>query len=204
VDGIRTVLIHEAELSDYRVIQITSAVSGEAKTTFAIQLARSLSRAHRRTVLVDLDLRRPSVHEVFGRELSAGVCEVLRGEANVDDVLLTSDQDRLALLLAGQCDAAALTALANDVINDMLSRLREQFEFVIIDSSPVLPVVDGLLVAQRADAVILMAMRDVSRAPRLREASERLWQVGGNVIGTVVTTKENRSYYDTIDRYVGA
>jgi capsular exopolysaccharide synthesis family protein len=201
IDRIRTVLIREAELSDYRVIVITSAVGGEAKTTFAAQLARSLARAHRRTVLVDFDLRSPSVHEVFGMPLESGTSELLRGELQADEVLRPTDQDNLWLVLGGQCDKMALAGLTNNCLAGTIGRLREAFEFVVIDTSPVLPVVDALLVAQQADAIILTALRDVSRAPQLAEARERLRQVGANVVGSVITTKGQHSYYETSDRY---
>jgi capsular exopolysaccharide synthesis family protein len=201
VDCIRTVLIREAELSDYRIIQITSAIGGEAKTTFASQLARSLARANRRTVLVDFDVRSPSVHDAVGTRLEAGTCELLRGERTIEDVLRPTEQEDLWLVFAGRCDRLALTALTNCAVDNLLTRLRERFEFVIVDSSPVLPVVDALLVAQRSDATILTALRDVSLAPQMEEARDRLRQVGANVIGSVVTTAGVRSYYETQDRY---
>jgi capsular exopolysaccharide synthesis family protein len=176
-------------------------VAGEAKTTFACQLANSLARAHRRTVIVDLDLRCPSVHEAFHEPLEAGVCELLRGEESLENVLRETDQVGLWRILAGRCNREALSALSKNGAEAMLSELREEFDFVIVDSSPVLAVVDSLLVAQWVDGVILKALRDVSRTPQLYEAEERLRQVGANVVGSVVTTGGLRWYYHAIDRY---
>jgi capsular exopolysaccharide synthesis family protein len=201
VDRIRTVLLREADLADFRVIQITSSIAGEAKTTVACQLAKSMARAHRKTVLVDFDLRRPSVHETFGVPLEKGVCELLRGEFSVDDVIRPTDQDNLSLVTAGRCDHFALEGLTKKLVDEVILSLRDRFEFVIIDSSPVLPVVDALLIAQRADATILTALRDVSRAPQLQEAEERLRQVGVNIAGTIVTTKGDSWYGQRVDHY---
>jgi capsular exopolysaccharide synthesis family protein len=201
VDRIRTVLIREAERSDYRIIQVTSAVAGEGKTTFACQLASSLARAHRRTVLVDLDLRRPSVHESFDALLEVGICDLLRGEQSVQGILRETDQAGLWRISAGRCDGPALDALTKDSTEAMLAELRNQFEFVIVDSSPVLAVVDSLLIAQWVDAVILTALRDVSRAPLLQEAEDRLRQIGANVVGSVITTAGSHWYYQNLYRY---
>jgi Mrp family chromosome partitioning ATPase len=126
---------------------------------------------------------------------------LLRGERTIEDVLRPTEQEDLWLVFAGRCDRLALTALTNCAVDNLLTRLRERFEFVIVDSSPVLPVVDALLVAQRSDATILTALRDVSLAPQMEEARDRLRQVGANVIGSVVTTAGVRSYYETQDRY---
>jgi capsular exopolysaccharide synthesis family protein len=194
--------MREAELSDFRVIQITSSIAGEAKTTVACQLAKSIARAHRNTVLVDFDLRRPSVHESFAMPLDKGVCELLRGENTVDEVLRPTEQDSLSIVTAGRCDRFALEGLTKRLVDEVISSLRDQFEFVIIDSSPVLPVVDALLIAQRSDATILTALRDVSRGPQLQEAEERLRQVGVNIAGTIVTTKADSWYGPAVDRYV--
>ncbi len=196
VDCIRTVLLREAELSDCRILQITSAMAGEAKTTFATQLAKSLARAHRHTALVDFDLRFPALHAVFDMPPGSGTCELLRGELKVDDVLRSTELDHLQLILAGHCDRAALEALTERSMDALVGRLRDSFEFVIIDSSPVLPVVDALLVAQRADATIVTALRDVTRTPYLEEATTRLRQVGATIMGAVITTNEHHSYYD--------
>jgi polysaccharide biosynthesis transport protein len=204
VDRIRTVLLREADVSDYRVVQITSSIAGEGKTTFACQLARSLARAHRATVLVDFDLRRPAVHEVFGISLDKGLCDLLRSTATVDQVLRSIDHETLSVITAGRCDSDALEGLTKNVVDEIVSGLRERFEFVVVDSSPVLPVVDALLVAQQCDATILTALRDKSRVPQLLEAEGRLHQIGVNVLGSVVTTKSNSSYGQHLDRYASA
>jgi Mrp family chromosome partitioning ATPase len=150
---------------------------------------------------VDFDLRRPSIHETFGIALDSGVCELLRGEFTVDEVLRPTEQKSLWLITAGRCDRFALEGLTKDLVDEVITNLRKQFEFVVIDSSPILPVVDALLIAQRADATILTALRDVSCAPQLQEAEERLRQVGANVVGSVVTTKADNWYGPSLDRY---
>jgi capsular exopolysaccharide synthesis family protein len=202
VDRIRTVLLRESERSDYRVVQITSAIAGEGKTTFACQLATSLARAHRRTVIADFDLRRPSVHDVFGANNGPGICEVLRGEATLESVQQPTEQKDLWYIPAGKCDREALEALTRKTADEVIARLREQFELVVVDSSPVLPVVDALLVAQRCDATIITALRDITRAPQLLEAEDRLRQIGGNVVGSVVTTKGDEWYGDYRNHYI--
>ncbi|HEX6963817.1 MAG TPA: AAA family ATPase [Lacipirellula sp.] len=201
IDRIRTLLIRQSEMANYRVIQVTSAIAGEGKTTFARQLAKSLARAHRRTVLLDFDLRCPAVHAAFGISLEPGVCDMLTGHRTMEDVLVYENGPFLAVAAAGRRNSESLASLTSEALERLLLQAREQFEFVIIDSSPALPVVDALLIGQRSDATIMTALRDVSRAPLIHEAIARLHDVGANVIGSVVTTKENRTYYRSLDRY---
>src|SRR5262249_47131001 len=154
---IRTVLLREAEISDYRVVQITSSIAGEGKTTFACQLAASLARANRRTVIVDFDLRRPSVHDVFGLANGMGVSELLRRETAISKVVVKTEHQKLWLIAAGKCDHSALEALPHNIVEEVFGKLRESFEFIIVDCSPVIPVVDALLIGQCCDATIITA-----------------------------------------------
>ena len=87
VDGITARVLHKAELGQCRVIMVSSAVGGEGKTTLATQLAMSLARTKRRVVLVDFDLRRPSFDEMFGVPLEPGVCEMLRHQNTVSELV---------------------------------------------------------------------------------------------------------------------
>ena len=126
---------------------ITSAAGGEGKTTLASQLARQVYPGQglwRKTLLVDGDLRNPAAHKVFDLPLEPGLCELLRGEANAADVVKPTLLSRLWLLPAGHWDAHAIQALAQDDVRGKLEQLKEHYDFIIIDSCPVLPVADAL------------------------------------------------------------
>src|SRR5262249_19684136 len=116
VNATRTMLLHSARAEGLRVVMVTSAVEGEGKTSLACQLAASLARAKRRTLLIDGDLRNPAAHRLIGLPLEPGLSEVLRGEALPADVIRRTKARGLSLLSGGRCDAEALQALAQDAL----------------------------------------------------------------------------------------
>ena len=102
------------------------------------------------------------------------------------DAVQTTPQDGLAVLAAGQWDREVMQALARDGLEGIFEKLREEFDFIVIDSHPVLAATDSLLIGQQADAVILSVLRDVSQTPRVYAASQKLAALGIRVLGAVV------------------
>jgi capsular exopolysaccharide synthesis family protein len=186
IDAIRTLLIRDASLQRTRVVMVTSAVVGEGKTTLAGHLAGSLARAGRKTLLVDCDLRCPAAHQLFEVTLQPGFSEVLLGEVPVDDAIHETPMDGLWLVPAGHWDREVIQALAKDGVDKAFERFKEQFDFIVVDSHPVLAATDSLLIGQHVDAVILSLLRDVSQAPRVYAAGQRLSSLGIRVLGAVV------------------
>ena len=195
VDSIRTMLLHVSRKEDLKVVMITSAVSGEGKTSLASQLAASLARAWRKTLLIDGDLRNPSSHKLFDLPQEPGFSEVLRGEIPAADAVKPTLLSRLWLLPAGHWDSHAIQALAQDGAKNMLQELKGQYDFIIVDSSPVLPVADTLLLAQHVDAAVFSILRDVSRMPAVHAAQQRLDNLGVRVLGAVVLGANNEGGY---------
>ena len=200
IDATRTMLLHASRVGSTRAVMITSAMKGEGKTSLAAHLATSLARSGRKTLLIDCDLRRPRLHELFDVARVPGLCELLRGEAEVNDVIRPTPADDLNMIPAGHCDGLALQAIAQDGVRDILSVLKKRYDFIIIDSAPVLPVVDTMLLSQQVDAVLFSIMRDVSRVPHVQAAHERLASLGVKMLGAVVSAAERRDYMH-IDNY---
>ncbi len=194
VDTARTLVTHAAQAEAARVVMVTSATSGEGKTSLASHLASSLARAGHRTLLVDGDLRSPAVHALFDKPLGPGLCEVLRGQATVEDAVQETPARGLSLLTAGQWDADALQALAQGTAHEMFARLKEQYDYVIVDSSPVLAVADALMIGRHVDGVLLSILRDVSRVPTVYAAYQRLHMLGIRTLGAVVNGARSERY----------
>jgi capsular exopolysaccharide synthesis family protein len=194
VDGIAARILRKADLDQSRVIMVSSATGGEGKTTLATQLAMSLARTGRGTVLVDFDLRRPSFDEVFGVPLEPGVSEALRQENTVFDLVHPTGTDNLSVVTAGRWNRQALASLSNGSAAVLFKQLREQFEFVVIDTSPILPVADARFVSQHVDSVVLSVFRDVSEAPKIRAACDILAAFGVQSVEAVVTGPNTNSY----------
>jgi capsular exopolysaccharide synthesis family protein len=186
VDATRTSLLHIARENDTRVVLVTSARDGEGKTSLSCHLAGSLARAGFRTLLIDGDMRRPAIQRAFGITAREGLSELLRQQVELGPVVHETAIAGLWLIAAGQWNQSATSALARTRLPALLDMLREQYEYIIIDSAPLLPVVDSLLIGQHADGVILSVMREVSQLPLVNTAVERLESVGVRLLGVIV------------------
>ncbi|NOX56004.1 MAG: polysaccharide biosynthesis tyrosine autokinase, partial [Planctomycetes bacterium] len=185
VDATRTMILREAERSGLQVVMVTSSISGEGKTTLSCHLAASLARSGRNTLLIDADVRRPAVHRIFDLPMRPGLCEAVRGDASLDEVLRPTNVEGLTLVSAGRVDEQFVKLLAHDGAEPLLNRLRGMFDFVILDSSPVLLVSDSLLIAQHADAALFAVRRDVSRVSKTVAAAMRLSMLDVPILGAV-------------------
>lgn len=201
IDATRTMLLHAARTGSHTVVMIASAVSGEGKTSLASYLAASLARCGLKTLLVDADLRSPSIHRLFDLPVNQGLSELIRAERDVDEVLVAVPIDRLTVLPAGQCDRLALTYVAQGCLGSLFDRLKAKFDFIIVDTAPILPVADSLLVAQHVDAVLFSILQDVSQKSKVSAAIERVQTLGVQVLGAVVTGTAGGLYGD---RYYGS
>ncbi|MEZ6139604.1 MAG: polysaccharide biosynthesis tyrosine autokinase [Zavarzinella sp.] len=194
VDSARTIFLHSAMAKNLRTVMVTSAVEGEGKTTFSCRLADSLARSGRKTLLIDMDLRNPSVHAQFGMSPGPGVCEILRGQVLVHNAIQPTTLDTLSILTAGSCDRFAIEALSMPQLTVMLNSLQQQYDFILIDSSPVLPVADTLLVAKHVDGVLFSLMQDHSKIDRVHAATEKLASIDVPLLGAIVNGTRGESY----------
>jgi capsular exopolysaccharide synthesis family protein len=194
IDATRTMLVHAAHTGSFRVVMITSAVGGEGKTSLASYLAPSLARSGLKTLLIDADFRSPSLHRIFDVPLGPGLSELLRGEVDSAQVIGATAVEDLKIVTAGTCDRQTLSLLAQGRLGSHFARFKEQFDFVIVDSSPVLPVADASIIAQQVDAVLFSIFREVSRKTGVQAASQRLQCLGVPILGAVVTGA-NGSHY---------
>jgi capsular exopolysaccharide synthesis family protein len=196
VDAARTLLLGGEMGTDLRIVMIASAVSGEGKTSLAAHLATSLARAGRQTLLIDGDLRKPNLHGVFHLNAMPGLADLLRDPGRLNEMMVQETSiPGLSFLPAGARDERTFRSLALNGIAPILDFFREQYDIIVIDSSPVLPVADAMMVAPHVDGVLFSVLQDVSRLPRVATACQRLVTVGGNIIGAVISgSKEDNGY----------
>jgi capsular exopolysaccharide synthesis family protein len=186
IDAARTMILHASADLACPVLMVTSALRGEGKTSLSCHLAMSLARAQRRTLVIDCDLRKPSIHDVFDQPLEKGLSDLLRGDATVDEIIRPLPVPGLFTISAGLVDSSALLGLVRNDLGAIIDRLTEQFDFIIVDAPPVLPVTDALLIGKHVDAVLFSVLRDVSRLPKVQTAYDRLASLGIRTLGAVV------------------
>jgi capsular exopolysaccharide synthesis family protein len=176
---------------------VSSAAQGEGKTTLAVQLATRLARTGEPTLLVDCDLRRPSIHRLFALPRRPGFGECLRKEVGLSQVVHPTDVENLSVITAGNPFPNSIGPLANGVTTSFFQQVRGEFTYVVVDGCPILPVIDGLLVSQHADTVVLSVRRDTTEAPQVVRACEKLSAFGSRNYVVVL----NGSHEETYDGY---
>jgi capsular exopolysaccharide synthesis family protein len=199
VDSLSTTLTLREDLRQCKVFTITSALSGEGKTSVSCQLVVSLARStSSKVLLIDGDLRAPDVHHVFGRPMTAGLVGYLNGVAEWRDLVDREWNDSIHILTSGYLKGSPHRILSNGRFEKMIEEAREEYDYIVIDTPPVLPASEALLFAKVADAVLMCALRDKSRIEQLVQAYHRLESSGAKVAGSVlsgVPVREYASYY---------
>jgi succinoglycan biosynthesis transport protein ExoP len=180
-----------------KVIALTSPLPREGKTTTAVCLARALAMSGASTVLVDCDLRRHSASDIVLDGRSGRLAEVLGGTLTVDAALLTDNLTDLQLLCTSEAAAEGRDLLAAELIGPLFAELRGRFDFVIIDTAPVLGIADARAVASQADAVILLARWGQTSLRAADTALDLLIGAQAKVIGVALTMVNIRKYAST-------
>jgi capsular exopolysaccharide synthesis family protein len=203
VDTTRTMLLHAANREGLRTVMVTSARSGEGKTSLSIQLAASLARAGRKTLFIDGDLRSPAAHQVFNLPYGPGFSELIRGEIDLAGTIQPTSVRGLWMMPAGKWTSHATEALSRDSVKPLFEQLKQEFDFIIIDSSPILAVVDALLLGQQVDAAIFSILHEVSHSPSVYAAHQRLESLGVRILGAVVNGVARNQLDYKSDYYYG-
>jgi capsular exopolysaccharide synthesis family protein len=202
VDSLRTHLFLSPDLREARVLAVTSAVNHEGKTSVAAQLAVSIARALQElTLLVDGDLRSPSLHKVFDLALEPGATKVFSGECPLEDAVQATWLDRLHVLPAGRLQGSPHRLLAGGAVQSLLEKVPAKYCYVIIDTPPVLAASESLVLAKASDAVLMCTMRDVSRVSQVKKASDLLASAGCRMAGTVLSGVPVRQYVHRYGAY---
>lgn len=183
-----------------RSIVITSPMPGEGKSTLALNLAISLAGTGVRALLVDADLRRPSVADYLGLEGGVGLTTVLIDRAEVADVIQSAAGDVLDVLPAGQVPPNPSELLGSPAMSALLEQLMQIYDIVLMDSPPLLPVTDAAILSNLGDGALVVVGAGQTRRPQLRKALETLEQAEGHLFGIVLnkTAKREAGTYDYI------
>lgn len=200
---LRTALLERISQTDKRVILITSSTGGTGKTTVALQLARSLAQLGKRTLLVEADLRHPSISGRMQLESRLGLVEILTGTAN-DSAISHTGTANFDVLVAGvQFEDFDAELLANGVFATSLERWKQSYDYILVDSPPVLPVADARILAGQADGTIMVLRASHTRRPEVIQAYADLSAAGGTLLGTVLVGTDSSTGYSYYAGYQG-
>ncbi len=193
--SVRTAICFNASGSSHRVIQVSSPAAGDGKSTLALNLSISMAMSGKRTILVESDFRRPKVHKLTAVDNKRGIVDVLRGDAELTDAVKNTHLETFFVLPCGSRPKDPAELISRPEYEQLLEVLRQKYDYVIIDTPPVLAVTDSTSIAPRVDGVLL-AMR-LSRHTRDlgRRTLEQLRDVGAIVSGIVINGVEEADGY---------
>lgn len=180
-----------------RSILVSSSSLGEGKSTIASLLAVALSSyGERMTVLIDADLRRPAIHKLFDLPQSPGLAELLLGEAGTAEVLNSTPLNNLKIITSGRQIEKVSKALKTDILKDLLQKLKLNYGYVIIDTAPIIPVPDSLILSRHVDGVILVLKAGSTPREVAKRAYDLLKDARGDSLGIILNNmKKALPYY---------
>ena len=199
---LRTQLFHAAERKKTQVVIVTSTLAGEGKTSTVINLGLAIAQSEKRVLIIDGDLRRPNVATYLGVKPKAGLGETLAGGAATLDSLVTLEGHEMYMLAVSRESVNPTELLSSERLVEMIAELREYFDFILIDSPPVLPFADARLLANQADAVMLVVRAGMAQYETVGKAIEAL--PAAKMLGVVLNGAddfEEAGYYDYYYNY---
>jgi polysaccharide biosynthesis transport protein len=192
--SLRTSLQFVQQERDLRTILVTSPAAAEGKTSTLANLGAVFAQTGQQALLVSCDLRRPRLGKFFGLDEQVGLTTVLLGDAPLDQAIQpVPGYDSLSLLAAGALPSNPAELLSSAAARQLFADLQQRFSLVLIDSPPVLPVTDAVILSKVADATVLVVAAGQTRRGDLERAAEKLGQVNATVVGMVLNevTRQN-------------
>lgn len=200
---IRTNLQFMSPDKDLNVIMVTGAEAGVGKSVVASNLALTFSMTGDKTFLIDTDMRKPMLHKLFDLPNFQGLSSYLAGEKkDLEELIIECENSGTFLLPSGPIPPNPSEMLNSQRMEELLNQAKDKTEIVIIDSPPILPVTDAVLLSQKVDGVIMVAGTNQTKKEVFSKGLERLKQVNANVLGTVLNRYPvNKSSYYTYENY---
>lgn len=176
-----------------RSILITSSVPNEGKSTITANLARTFAQAGYRTLIIDMDLRKPVLHKVFGVSGDVGVTSVITGKVNLNEAVKTTEEPNLYILPSGVRPINPSEFLRSNSTENLLRFLKTKFDIVIIDSPPAIAVADASIISTYVDSTVLVASANFTDYRCINDSIASLRNVNANLIGVILNNVNVKS-----------
>jgi len=204
IKTIRTNINFAATDHELRTLMVTSAMLGEGKSTVAANLAVEYAKEGLQVLLVDADLRRPTIHKTFGLSNTQGLSSWLGHQMTDINQAIHSTIDNLFVMTSGPKPPNPAELLGSQMMTDFLTTATSQLDLVIVDAPPVLPVTDSQLLANKVDGTVLVVRQNVAQKAAVRDAVSDLKRSHATILGAVlndVSDGQHNGYYGYNDGY---
>ncbi len=196
---IRTNLIYALAGAEKKIVAISSPTPGDGKSTTAANLAITIAQTGSSVVLVDADLRRPTIHKMFKIPNTDGLSNILSKQSNISDSIRKEIKPNLAIITAGPLPPNPSELLSTLTFQDTIKLLSEEYDYVLLDTPPVNILSDCQVMVRSTCGVILVARYKETQYKELELATENIRNVGGNILGVVINDidyKDRQYYYN--------
>ena len=181
--------IQFASTKELKSLIVTSPESGTGKSFVATNLALTYAEQGKKVLLVDTDLRRPTIHKMFGKENILGITSVLTGQETIENCVQDTIFNSLTILTSGFLPPNPAELLESEEMKEIIQQLTTDYDVVIFDAPPVLPVVDSALLSTLVDGVIFVIRSRYTEQSAAVKAVEKIKASGSRIIGTVLNDK---------------
>jgi succinoglycan biosynthesis transport protein ExoP len=202
--AIRTNLLFMSPDKPFRTVVVSSAGPSEGKSTVVINLGMVMAQTGTRVLLMDTDMRRPRLHKAFGVPDDTGVSSLVVGEGSLEGAIKSTDVPNLFVLPCGPLPPNPAELLHTRAFSELLGKLRERFDCILLDSPPLGPVSDALVLSKQADGILLVLKAGGTHRDQAKRAIRSLRDVKAHVIGALlnhVDVRGGRSEYSAYNYY---
>jgi protein-tyrosine kinase len=190
--ALRTSVLRVTQDKSIKAILITSANHYEGKTTTAINLALAMSDVPRfRMLLLDSDLRYPTIHTRLGLMQSPGLTEILEGNADLDSGMINTEKENLKVITSGNLVSYPAELLESERLKDLINVLKSRFDLILVDSAPVIPYSDASVLSSRVDGVLLVVQSGKTRQEDIQQVYATLRDNQATVLGVVLNRQKH-------------
>lgn len=181
-----------------KTLLITSSLTGEGKSTTAANLAIVFAQEGKKVILIDADMRKPTMHYTFHTTNSVGLSNVLSGQCLYEDVIKVAETEGVHLITCGHIPSNPAELLNSSSMNVLLEELKTQYDLIIFDAPPILSIADAQILSNKCDATILVINSGLTKRDHVIKAKESLQKSNANIIGTILNNfKLEKGHYYT-------
>jgi protein-tyrosine kinase len=178
-----------------KVIQFTSTLPSEGKSAFVSNLSYLMGQKGKKVILLDLDLRKPKMNRVFNVANKNGLTDYLAGKISLEEAINHSDKIGIDFITAGEKTSAVVNVLEAKKLQDLIMMLKEKYDYVLLDTPPVISVSDALYICKLADGIIFVVAQGRAKKVLVKDAITTLKDHGVNILGLVFTQFDMKSGY---------
>ena len=190
--------------NDFKSIMFTSSIAGEGKTTSLCNIAKTLVDNGHSVIILDCDMRKPRIHKFFSLSNINGLSELLLSKDGYESYIQRVDELKADVITAGKIPKNPSELLSSKAMKKLIEKIKENYDYVLIDSPPITPVTDGIIMSTYIDRVVLVCASGVVKIEFAKKAMESLKQVGARVLGVLLNkvnysskTYDNYYYYQS-------